>query len=620
MILHTSLDGINASDTPIDVEGTTIGDQATAIPGNPPDIRAHGIIASFFSPASCPSPSSCTRLTLIENHIYSTGKDGIVANGRGGQPTTVDTNTVTGAGTYGIRLVGADQLALNANTVTASGGPTTAFRYPAIYLSGVKADFELASGTATVARNHGSGNGLDAMVIHGEASQALTWLTTGVSAPVVVPPVPGDHFGYMLDGGLTVDGVLTTNIGDVIKVLAGQIQVNGALQATGTTFTSLKDGVLSIGFCDAGYDSVFIQKVSGSCPAPASGDWAGIKASAASTLTNTAIGFDDGLMVTGGALQFAGGAMHDIAHNAIVVSGSPLSVTHVVFTNVGNDAIDSTNSGSPDTITDNQFDHVGGVAINLQNAQADLERNVFTNDASPAVKTTGAPVVLQCSSIQSGGVSGDAGLVVKENDFAAGIGVSAPNTAKAEDNWWGQTTGPSGQLSGGVTVTKYFATQNPTATIDITGKPSATQPLDPVKSNGSLGTGLVQATLTFSRKMNPEAALPAVSYASSQIDFTGTWNSNDPRTWVGKAPIDSSLAATGRHPVSASGAHDCVPDLLHNVMTAASNTFAADTTTLPIVTNNAPADLIGAHGARVHGRIEPKGWATGGTQSGLIVV
>ena len=71
-------------------------------------------------------------------------------------------------------------------------------------------------------------------------------------------------------------------------------------------------------------------------------------------------------------------------------------------------------------------------AINLQNAQADLERNVFTNDASPAVKTSGAPVTLQCSSIQSGGVSGDAGLVVKENDFAAGVGVTAPAGASAE--------------------------------------------------------------------------------------------------------------------------------------------------------------------------------------------
>jgi len=602
-------DGINAQDTPISVTTTTIQ-----------RVGVHGILATFFGGTPCVSACG-TSLDVEHVTITSSSKDGIVASGLGGRHTIVSNNVISGAGTYGIRLAGADELTLNNNSVTSSGGPTTTFRYPAIYLSGVKADFELTPGTTTVADNHGSGNGLDAMVIHGEASQALTWLTTGVTAPVVVPLVPSDHFGYMLDGGLTVDGVLTTNVGDVVKVLGGQIQINGALQATGTTFTSLKDAALSVRACDAGYDSVFLQRVSGSCPAAASGDWAGIKATAASTLTNTSIGFDDGLTVTGGALHFAGGAMHDIAANAIVVSGSPLSVTNVAFSNIGNDAIDSTNSGSADTITDDQFDHVGGVAINLQNAQADLERNVFSNDASPAVKTSGAPVTLACSSIQSGGVSGDAGLTVKENDFVPTVGVSAPAGASAENNWWGQTTGPDGQVTGGLVVNHYVTAQNPSATIAITGKPSSTQPLDPVKSDLSLGTGLVQATLTFSRDMNPETALPSVSYASTPVGFTGAWKLNDPRTWIGTAPIDSSLAPNGSYTVSASGAHDCVPDLAHNLMTpTSSTTFTTDTTTLPVVTVTAPADLTGAHGAQLHANIDPKGWATGGAQSGQFVV
>ena len=490
-ISDATSDGINAQDTPISVTTTTIQ-----------RVGVHGILATFFGGTPCISACG-TSLDVEHVTITTSSKDGIVASGLGGRHTVVSDNVISGAGTYGIRLAGADQLTLNNNMVSSSGGPATTFRYPAIYLSGVKADFELIAGTSTVAGNHGSGNGLDAIVIHGEASQPLTWLTTGVTAPVVVPLVPVDHFGYMLDGGLTVDGMMTTNLGDVVKVLGGAIQVNGSLVATGTTFTSLKDGTVPIKVCDSGYDSVFIQRVAGSCPAPASGNWAGITASGGSTLTSTTIGFDDGLTVTGGALQFAGGAMHDISRSAIVVSGSPLSVTNVVFSRVGNDAIDSTNGGSADTITDDQFDHVGGVAINLQNAQADVERNVFTNDASPAVKTSGAPVTLACSSIQSGGVSGDAGLVVKENDFVATVGVTAPAGASAENNWWGQATGPNGQLSGGLTVTSYFATQNPSATIAITGKPSATQTLDPVKSDGSLGTGLVQATLTFSRNMNP---------------------------------------------------------------------------------------------------------------------
>ncbi|MEA2634684.1 MAG: hypothetical protein QOH92_1451, partial [Chloroflexota bacterium] len=571
-ISDATSDGINAQDTPISVTTSTIQ-----------RVGVHGILATFFGGTPCVGVCG-TSLDVEHVTITKSAKDGIVASGLGGRHTIVSDNVITAAGTYGIRLAGADQLTLNNNTVNNSGGPATAFRYPAMYLSGVKADFELAPGTVTVAANHGSGNGLDAMVIHGEATQALTWLTTGVTAPVAVPPVPADHLGYMLDGGLTVDGALTTNVGDIVKVLGGLIQVNGSLLSSGTTFTSLKDGALSIKVCDAGYDSVFIQKASGSCPAAASGDWAGIKANSASMLTNTSIGFDDGLTVTGGALQFAGGAMHDIAGNALVVNGSPLSVTNVMFSKIGQDAIDSTNSGSADTITDDYFDHVGGVAVNLQNAQADLERNVFTNDASPAVKTSGAPVSLQCSSIQSGGVSGDAGLVVNENDFVAGVGVTAPAGASAENNWWGQTTGPSGQLSGGLTVTNYFATQNPSATIATTGKPSATQTLDPVKSDHALGTGLVQATLTFSRNMNPESAVPSVSYASSPVAFTGTWELNDPRTWIGTAPIDSTLAANGTHTVSANGAHDCVPDLLHNLMTPALTTFEADTTTLPLVT------------------------------------
>jgi parallel beta-helix repeat protein len=602
-ISDATSDGINAQDTPISVTTSTI------------QRVGHGILATFFGGTPCVSACG-TSLDVEHVTVTTSSKDGIVASGLGGRHTIVSDNVISGAGTYGIRLSGADELTLNNNTVNSSGGPATTFRYPAIYLSGVKADFELIPGTSTVADNRGSGNGIDAMVIHGEATQPLTWLTTGVTAPVVVPAVPVDHFGYMLDGGLTVDGTMTTNLGDVVKVLGGAIQVNGSLVATGTTFTSLKDGSAPVKVCDAGFDSVFIQRVASSCPTPASGNWAGITASGGATLTSTTIGFDDGLTVTGGALQFAGGAMHDIARNAIVVTGSPVSVTNVVFSRIGNDGIDSTNSGSLDVITDNQFDHVGGVAINLQNSPADLERNVFTNDANPTVKTSGAPVSLQCSSIQSGGITGDAGLIVKESDFAFNVGVTAPAGASVENNWWGQGGGPNtSQLSGGVTVTTFFATQNPTATIAITGKPSTTQLLDPVKWNGSLGTGLVQATLTFSRNMNPEATLPSVSYASSPVSFTGAWKLNDPRTWIGTAPIDSTLAPNGTHTVSASGAHDCVPDVAHNLMTPLStpNTFTADTTTLPTVSVGAP-DLVGANSARLHGHIDPAGWATGAGQ------
>src|SRR5438093_10904920 len=617
-ILNASKDGINAFDSPIHVDSSTIGDAAAG----KPNIQAHGIIASFFSPANCPpSPApppsaACERVTLTGNHLYWIGNDGIVANGLGSQPTVVSDNFVNNAGAYGIRLVGADQLALNHNEVNNSGGPSAGFRYPAIYLSGVKADFELARGTGTVAENHGSGNGLNAMVMHGEANRSLTWLTTGVTAPA--PGAPADHFGYLVDGGLTVDGALATNNGDLVKVLGGPITVNGPLTSTGTTFTSLKNALVGVAACDAAFDSAFVQKPSPSsaCPPPASGDWDGINVSGPATLTNATISFDDGLTV-GGALQFAGGAMRDIKKNAIVVSGSQVTVSKVAFQRIGQDAIDSTSSGSTDTITDNQFDQVGGVSINRQNEPADLGRNVFTNDAVPAIQTSSAAVTVACSSFQSGGLKGDGGLAVKESDFVPGVGVSANQNAitapSAESNWWGQDTGPgTGQLSG-LTVLTYLHTQRPTVAIAVTGKPSSTQPLDPVKSNGSLGTGLLEATLTFSRDMNQEpTAAPVVSYAGGAVSFSsGAWQT--PRSWKATAPINSTLAATPSQTVSARDARNCVPDPAHNLMDPSPTTqpFTADTSGLPNGSVNGPADLIGATSARLHGGIEPNGWATG---------
>jgi len=69
---------------------------------------------------------------------------------------------------------------------------------------------------------------------------------------------------------------------------------------------------------------------------------------------------------------------------------------------------------------------------------------------------------------------------------------------------------------------------------------------------------------------------------------------------------------TGNDTVSVSGARGCVPDPLHNLMTQPSvpTTFTAETATLPTVSVSAP-DLIGAGSARLHGHIDPNGWATG---------
>src|SRR5207237_4955022 len=93
-----------------------------------------------------------------------------------------------------------------------------------------------------------------------------------------------------------------------------------------------------------------------------------------------------------------------------------------------------------------------------------------------------------------------------------------------------------------------------------------------------------------------------------------------PLTWIGDAPIHASLALNGTHAVSASGARDCVPDPLHNLMTAASPTFVADTAALAAVSVSAAADLVGAGSARLHGHIDPSGFATGAVHSGQLVL
>src|SRR4029077_4577580 len=157
-ISDTASDAINAQDTPTSVKTSTIE-----------RVGAHGILATFFGGTPCVSACG-TSLDVEHVTITKSAKDGIVASGLGGRHTVVSDNVISGAGTYGIRLAGADQLTMNNNTVSGSGGPATTFRYPAIYLSAVKADFELTPGTSTVADNRGSGNGLDAMVIHGEAT------------------------------------------------------------------------------------------------------------------------------------------------------------------------------------------------------------------------------------------------------------------------------------------------------------------------------------------------------------------------------------------------------------------------------------------------------------------
>jgi len=319
-IANASKDGINSLDTPFSVK-----DSSTI-----QNVGLNGIIGSFFSPANCSSTTTvgtCVRFNVTNTQISGAGKDGIIANGLSGQPTVVTDNTITDAGTYGIRLVGADQLTLTTNHVRKSAPPSsTALRYPAIYLSSVKGDFEVGGAGAIIQGNDGKWNGLDAIVFHGEATKNLTWITAIPSAATDVT------FGYLLDGSLTVDGDFVTTEGDIVKIMNGGIKISGgSLHAVGTTlgttFTSLKDNP-GLSACH----SVFIPDPCPVLPATlaTNSDWTGININAAdSVFTKGKLLYaTTGLSITDAKLDVRGATFYKLAGTALSSSGlQPLTVT-----------------------------------------------------------------------------------------------------------------------------------------------------------------------------------------------------------------------------------------------------------------------------------------------------
>ena len=540
-IVHTSLDGIRASDTPIDIETSTIGDQSTAVPGSPPDIRGNGIIASFFSPAGCPSATGCIRLTLLGNNIYSTGKDGIVANGLGGQPTVVKDNYVTVAGTYGIRLVGADQLTLTGNHVNNSGiAPNT---YPAIYLNNVTGEFNTA-----ITGNSGAGNGLNALVFHGTVNTTIlqpdfTWLTPD---PAGVQPL-----GYMLDGALTVNGNFNATNG-VVKMLNDGITINGALTSVGTTYTSLKEGV-------APYDACHTVFVPTACPSIGPSDYWG------------------GISVAGGASTFSGGALRN-SKLGLTVSGATLGVSSQAhFSNVAGDAITVKTTTAKSKFEDLTMDHVTGNGVKLVNADATFSRDVFTavtGTGNFAISSTGGTATIDCSSFRdnTNGVSFDGTSSISDSDayhntMSDVVGTSG--TPMATGVWWG-TANTGGNVSG-VTVTELLSSQSPVFSdpptpggkVEILGSnPTATDTV----AVRALGIGTLTVKLTSSRRMDPDTP-PTVTFTTGAIgdptrnvttQVGGAWNN---RIWTSNPyPLDTLHATAGLNHLSVSGSRSCIPD------------------------------------------------------------
>src|SRR5207253_4364636 len=146
-ISEASVDGVNASDTPMFIVSDGASDSSIAGTGS------HGIVASYFSSVACPASGDCLKIDHV--HVTNTRKDAILASGLAGLATDITNNCIgatavdpcvaaasasAGAGTYGIRLVGADMLTLKGNSVFNTGNGATV-HYPGIYLNGVSGDF-----------------------------------------------------------------------------------------------------------------------------------------------------------------------------------------------------------------------------------------------------------------------------------------------------------------------------------------------------------------------------------------------------------------------------------------------------------------------------------------------
>src|SRR5947208_5620088 len=181
----------------------------------------------------------------------------------------------------------------------------------------------------------------------GTVTSDLTWITPNNK--------PSTHaLGYLLDGGLTLDGGnLTVGAGDVVKSLGGPITINGgsvnaigsATPGTASTtssaiFTSLKDNpngsVYPVDVSDAAAVSCPSVLVSVCVPGP--GDWGGL------VITS------HGAVKGSGAIEYG---LINYANTGIALDSGPISArlessnfrltvaNHTTITNTRGDGITS---------------------------------------------------------------------------------------------------------------------------------------------------------------------------------------------------------------------------------------------------------------------------------------
>ena len=237
----TQADAVDSTQTAISITNSTISGSV------------HGISADLTG------ASPGTALRFSGNRFVSTSAEAILGQALAGQPVWITDNQVQHAGTFGMRLVNANELVLRNNNISTSG--TGATLYSAAYLPGVNANFG-----NDIRGNVGQGNGINAIVVDGTAQGDFAWSTPPNSAVTTTKPL-----GFMLDGGLTLQGgTLSVKATDVVKALAGPITISGgSLSAADTgvkTFTSVRDPV-SYASCP----SVFAPTCG-----PGKGDWGGL--------------------------------------------------------------------------------------------------------------------------------------------------------------------------------------------------------------------------------------------------------------------------------------------------------------------------------------------------------
>ena len=362
-----------------------------------------------------------------------------------------------------------------------------------------------------------------------------------------------------------------------MKVLKGSIKINGSLNATGTTFTSLNDPVLP---------SACPSVLSPSPCTLASTDWGGINVDAQPS-------------------QFKGGSIEN-ASSGLTISGAGLTVTgpatvaHVLgdaFT-VKNAGTDATDPNQLSTFSDITIDDVTGNGINLMGSVATLSRDVIKNIHGAghyAVISSGANTKMDCMGIHDdvNGISFDGTSSITESNVLSNSASDVTGTGGAPTAtavWWGGTPGTASSPAhptATVTVTDSLASEQPVLTdpptpggkIEITGNnPTAS---DDPNGTRALGIGTMTDKLTFSRVINPTSPLlvtfddgtngAAVHDVTAVAGFTLV-----KRVWTsGAYQLNYGTATAGLNHLRVSGATSCVPDENNQMVPATKDFYAA---------------------------------------------